>query len=906
MAKQPRWKHESTDDYGDTRTITEWRWARQAEVTEALNDRSKWRFQDRSRSECSYTHLEVNDDNLNVCLELFPRSRRRKYAVLKRITTAWLPGREPAPAATVPEESTMPRTDATAAARPAEHPLRSQGTLIRAALRESFPGVTFSARTKAHNDGLAYVVVSWTDGPTATTARAIAERLTGRKMLDGAAVQFPGVFQPIRTISEDERAKAEARWPAMTMARRRKLCERLGLDDAALGPLWELRDGWQTVLLNYDFCDAARPSATLERVADLPDEAPTPVEAPAPVEARPARLLPAAELAKPVLDFLRVQPATGATLQEVWEALGASVVRVGEAVDGLINAGHVEVLRSMRDGKTLYTSRDRTIPAPVEAAPAPEAPTLHTYGCTMRPPLFGGSPDGQLSIDRRPRDGAPHGTVTYDRELTAAELARFDLVPFPGGQAPVQPVAVTDHGVLAYIRAQGETGATLAQIVDYFAARRPDVEAALVRLIQAREVHRVGRVFLYGPRPLPADSAPAPVEAPPAVEAPQGDLEPAPARVEDDPLGPVELPPAGYTLLCETPETTGSRLVWGWECSRAAVHFAYLTRAQALLEARFDATSRDKLALPNGYVILPDQLRAGQFFWWLKDGGSPVSYRTRADAIGAARAHAEGRGDGPAPAPRDPAPAATFDPAAVRPANDGPAPSSGAAVVNLAARRREAERRGAQSTARAVREVLSRDQRPAGETAARNILRGPAAGHSIMSPEPAAMAAIREAVRQPVAAPGEVPFTFHLLWGKPEALAVLEAPPSPKVTISFQRIEMGEDCTFSTFREANAKLREWSEDAPTDGCYGKIGFTIAFPELFPEAPYTGRCDLKHHSVETADIRRQALDFIRFRLGDQRPAHMTPQAYEGFLRSRPIAPDNVDTMRAFILALELCD
>lgn len=56
--------------------------------------------------------------------------------------------------------------------------IKETTTMLRAALKESFPGVKFSVR-KGAGTGSLWLSVSWTDGPTDTAVKAVTSRYTG-------------------------------------------------------------------------------------------------------------------------------------------------------------------------------------------------------------------------------------------------------------------------------------------------------------------------------------------------------------------------------------------------------------------------------------------------------------------------------------------------------------------------------------------------------------------------------------------------------------------------------------------------------------------------------------------------------------------------------------------------------
>lgn len=112
--------------------------------------------------------------------------------------------------------------------------------------------------------------------------------------------------------------------------------------------------------------------------------------------------------------------------------------------------------------------------------------------------------------------------------------------------------------------------------------------------------------------------------------------------------------------------------------------------------------------------------------------------------------------------------------------------------------------------------------------------------------------------------------------------------------ITLTRAEgLTEECnkpfTFTTFFDADVKLKVWSRTAPEHGGYNKIDFKI---EDDGDAPtYTGRYDLKHWRVECANLKGHVLRNLEFMLGQAQPAHMTKERYAAWVAA--VAPDQKD-------------
>lgn len=160
--------------------------------------------------------------------------------------------------------------------------------LVRKALKESFPGVKFSVRSKSYSMG-ASINIGWTDGPNARQVEQVANAFEGSYFdgmtdykgnnyhaLDGKPVMFgadfvfanrehsdAGIARAIRTLA--------ARYPGNFAI----VADKVSVEAYRSGNLWNVNDGllgdsYQT-LLNVELSKqsdrlAASPSATLDRI----------------------------------------------------------------------------------------------------------------------------------------------------------------------------------------------------------------------------------------------------------------------------------------------------------------------------------------------------------------------------------------------------------------------------------------------------------------------------------------------------------------------------------------------------------------------------------------------------------------------------------------------------------------
>src|SRR3954454_14776835 len=152
-----------------------------------------------------------------------------------------------------------------------------QAKLMRAVLRESFPGVKFSVRTDRYSMGSS-VRVSWTGGPTEKAVSTIANQLDGtyfdggidyrgsvHHTLDGEPVSFGGSVSCSRHHSDEQTAAFRGRWERLSVHRRARLLEDHGLS-GHYRP--EDNDAGCPILCGWDFYGKpAQESATLARIA---------------------------------------------------------------------------------------------------------------------------------------------------------------------------------------------------------------------------------------------------------------------------------------------------------------------------------------------------------------------------------------------------------------------------------------------------------------------------------------------------------------------------------------------------------------------------------------------------------------------------------------------------------------
>jgi hypothetical protein len=93
--------------------------------------------------------------------------------------------------------------------------------------------------------------------------------------------------------------------------------------------------------------------------------------------------------------------------------------------------------------------------------------------------------------------------------------------------------------------------------------------------------------------------------------------------------------------------------------------------------------------------------------------------------------------------------------------------------------------------------------------------------------------------------------------------------------------EVGKPQVVETFTMADHILRGWSDTAPKKNLgYHKVDIKLKDDEkkfnLFI------RYDLVHWEVETVDIKRHVVGFMRFMAGENCPTSMQPDRYEAFL------------------------
>lgn len=111
--------------------------------------------------------------------------------------------------------------------------------LIRQALRQAFPGVTFSVITK-YGSCYSATNVRWTDGPTQPEVERVTNRFSSKsfdgmtdstnyheQIVDGQRVSYSGWVNVTREVSEVLRARAYAR-----------VCRQFGIDPRPDGQSW--------------------------------------------------------------------------------------------------------------------------------------------------------------------------------------------------------------------------------------------------------------------------------------------------------------------------------------------------------------------------------------------------------------------------------------------------------------------------------------------------------------------------------------------------------------------------------------------------------------------------------------------------------------------------------------------
>jgi hypothetical protein len=91
-----------------------------------------------------------------------------------------------------------------------------------------------------------------------------------------------------------------------------------------------------------------------------------------------------------------------------------------------------------------------------------------------------------------------------------------------------------------------------------------------------------------------------------------------------------------------------------------------------------------------------------------------------------------------------------------------------------------------------------------------------------------------------------------------------------------------EPVTVASFAAANALLHAWSETAPARGGYNKCDFSITWAD---GSTYSGRYDLKHHSIEPASLTQHMTDQAEFYTGKFCPLHMKQTDYDRFLQNQ---------------------
>ena len=167
--------------------------------------------------------------------------------------------------------------------------------LLRAALKEAFPGVKFGVRSSVYSGG-ASIYVKWTDGPTGAQVKAICDKFEGAYFdgmidykgtqyhsLDGQAVHFGADF----IFGNRDYSDALLERAIATVAAAYGGCEPVTVEDWRKGLAWgwknsggcDLHQAVRDWLGGRDHgiagCDSgrvARESATLARVAFTGDD----------------------------------------------------------------------------------------------------------------------------------------------------------------------------------------------------------------------------------------------------------------------------------------------------------------------------------------------------------------------------------------------------------------------------------------------------------------------------------------------------------------------------------------------------------------------------------------------------------------------------------------------------------
>lgn len=163
--------------------------------------------------------------------------------------------------------------------------------LARQALKESFPSIKFSVRSKSYSGG-ASISIGWTDGPTSKQVDAIAQQFAGAtfdgmtdsmsyhaSQLDGQAVHFGANFVFCNRENSDKAIAGTIR----------RLCQRFGVEGDQVDMLakfkrgelhtvsvagvagwdshWNLQTQIHIAAAKHTFC-LTRPAASLVRLTD--------------------------------------------------------------------------------------------------------------------------------------------------------------------------------------------------------------------------------------------------------------------------------------------------------------------------------------------------------------------------------------------------------------------------------------------------------------------------------------------------------------------------------------------------------------------------------------------------------------------------------------------------------------
>lgn len=113
--------------------------------------------------------------------------------------------------------------------------------------------------------------------------------------------------------------------------------------------------------------------------------------------------------------------------------------------------------------------------------------------------------------------------------------------------------------------------------------------------------------------------------------------------------------------------------------------------------------------------------------------------------------------------------------------------------------------------------------------------------------------------------------------------------------------ECGEPAVFKNFEDAGHALAIWARTAPKGGGYDKTDFIVVWND---GETYEGRVDLKREHVLGYDLRAHIRSAWTFCAGLAKPAHLTQERYDKFLRQQE--QENPDTKTGATEALARYD